>query len=531
MKSKIILILLLAIAVVTRFFSLQNKPISLFSDEVDAGYQATYLNQCHSDYFGNKFPFHLHSFSDYRTPFYIYSISLAQKFTNNQELSVRLPAAIFGILFCYAIYLLVKKITQSDQTALIAVFISSLSPWLIHYSRSGFEVTGMLFFLTMGIYYLLEDKYFQSILFLIFSAYFYSTAKLFIVLTVLAALFFYYKKYFKINKKIIYGLIVFAFLISLPYLKDTIQGKSGFRFSYINIFSDPTTSTQINYKRFEDATTSNPGQIGLKTSLLSKLFHNKIVEISNKFINNYLSSFSTTFLFLKGDDNPRHTPGTNLLFPFDFFLIVIGIIYFRKNKYFPFIITLFLLSPVSFALTRDSNSPHATRLILMLPFLVTFSAIAINYLNKYLKIIIFALYFIFSLNFFHQYFVHYPQSSARYWHYGIKEILDLSLPEESNYSKISYSNKYESFLPFFLYYRNYIPNDCNTANHIKDSFLDNKYYFGSIDFNNPNGLLIIPLSEYKENQLKLNNYTIYLTTNKKYTESEQFVILKPNENK
>ena len=105
----------------------------------------------------------------------------------------------------------------------------------------------------------------------------------------------------------------------------------------------------------------------------------------------------------------------------------------------------------------------------MLPFLVTFSAIAINYLNKYLKIIIFALYFIFSLNFFHQYFVHYPQSSARYWHYGIKEILDLSLPEESNYSKISYSNKYESFLPFFLYYRNYIPNDCNTVNHIKDS--------------------------------------------------------------
>jgi 4-amino-4-deoxy-L-arabinose transferase-like glycosyltransferase len=531
MKFRIILLSLLILAAIVRLFSLQFNPVSLFSDEADAGYQAMYLNKCNSDYFGNKFPFHLHSFSDFRTPFYIYSVSLSQKIINNKEISVRLPAAIFGILTCFAIYLLSKKLTNSQPTALIATFITCISPWLIHYSRSGFEVTGMLFFLIMGLYFLLEDKYLQSLLFLIFSAYFYSTAKLFIILAVLTAIFFYYKKYLKINIKRILIIFLFTLLISLPYLKDTIQGKSGFRFSYINIFSDPTTSTQIDFKRFEDATSAKPDQIGLKTSFTSKIFHNKAQEVANKFVDNYLSSFGTNFLFLKGDNNLRHTPGTGYLFPFEFLLIIVGVIYFRKNKYFPFIITLFLLSPVSYALTRDSTGPHGTRLILMLPFLIIFTAIAINKLNKYLKILIFILYIYYTANFLHQYFVHYPQNSARVWHYGIKEVLNLSLSEEKNYSKISYSNKYEPFLPFFLYYRNYITPDCNTAKHIQNSLLDNKYYFGPIDFNNPSGLLVMPLSEFKENQLKLNNYTIYSTTNKKYTEAEQFVILKPNENK
>lgn len=529
---KYLIISILVLAAFLRLFQLKTYPVSLFSDEVDAGYQAQVYNKCFTDYFGNKFPFHFHSFADYRTPFYIFSIALVQRFTSDFELSVRLPAAIFGLLTCFALYLLVLEITKSKKTALIALLVSSISPWLIHYSRAGFEVTGMLFCLILGIYFFLKDKWFRSILFLAFSAYFYSTAKLFIILLALATFFLFPKKFKSLNLKKILLLLVFTLIIGFPYIKDTLSGKAGFRFSYINIFTDSSLPKNVDYQRYEDSLSSNPNQVGVKTSLNSKIIHNKITQISSKFINNYISSFNTNFLFLEGDTNLRHGPrGIGLLFPFELFLIISGIIVLSKNKYFPFLITYLLLSPISFALTNDSTGPHATRLILMLPVLIIFISASIDYLSSKSKIYslaIIALYIWFFINALHYYLFHYPQISARSWHYGIKQALEISQPLESQYPKMFFSNKYELSLPFFLFYRQYLPLDCNPASHIKYDIIDNKYFLGALDYNQIKGnLVIMPLSEYKENKDILQNFTIKKTTDKKFIEQEQFVVLKP----
>lgn len=529
---KYLIISILIIATFLRLFQLKTYPVSLFSDEVDAGYQAMVYNKCFTDYFGNKLPFHFHSFADYRTPFYIYSIALVQKFTSNFELSVRLPAVIFGILTCYAIFLLTLELTKSKKTALIALTIASISPWLIHYSRAGFEVTGMLFFLILGMYFFLKDKWFHSILFLAISAYFYSTAKLFIVTLTIAILFLFPNKIKSLNYKKIILLIIFTLIIGFPYIKDTLSGKSGFRFSYINIFSDSTISKNIDYLRYEDSLTTNPNQVGVKTSLSSKIIHNKITQISNKFINNYISSFNTNFLFLEGDANLRHSPkGTGLLYPFEIFLIISGIVIFSKSKYFPFLITYLLLSPISFALTNDSNGPHATRLILMLPILIIFISVSIDHLSsksKIYSIIISSLYIWFLANSIHYYIFHYPHISARSWHYGVKQALEISQPLEANYPKLFFSNKFEPSLPFFLFYRQYLPSDCNPAAHIKNDTIDNKYFLGPIDYNLAKGnVVIMPLTEYNENKDILQDFSIKQTTEKKYTEQEQFIILLP----
>jgi 4-amino-4-deoxy-L-arabinose transferase-like glycosyltransferase len=531
MRTKILIIIILLFAAFLRLTNLKSAPVSLFSDEVDAGYQATLLNKCQSDYFGNKYPFHLHSFADYRTPFYIYSIAFIQNFTQDKELAVRIPAAIFGILVCLAIYLLSLKITKSTTISLVSLFLASISPWLISYSRVGFEVTGMLFCLILGIYFLLKDKYYLSILLMAFSAYFYSTAKLFIVLLAISMIIINFNKYKKIKLKQIILILLFTLIIGLPYIKDTVQGKSGFRFSYINIFSDPTNSTEIDYKRFEDALITNPNQIGVKTSLESKIFHNKITQISNKFISNYLSSFSTEFLFLKGDSNLRHGTGLGYLFPFELFLLIMGIFALRKNKHFSFLLSYLLLSPVSYALTRDSASAHGTRLIIMAPILIIFISAGIVEISKRYKKAIFILIILYAFffgNYIHNYYRHYPLQSAKQWHFGIKEALGESKKLENNYQKIIYSNRYESFLPFFLFYRNYLPNTCNPSLHIKDNVLDDKYFFGPIDYDNiDNSLIVMPLSEYKVNTDKLTQFTIVFTSTKKYTEQEQFLILKP----
>ena len=149
-----------------------------------------------------------------------------------------------------------------------------------------------------------------------------------------------------------------------PMLVDTLRGHAGFRFSYISIFTEPHRGQITDTLRYQDILLSHPNEIGVKTPFLSFIFHNKYQLILEKFTKNFLSSFSTNFLFLRGDENLRQGFGNHgLLYIIDFFLIFIGIIlHFKKpTKLGVFFLFFLLLSPIPFALTRDSASPHATR--------------------------------------------------------------------------------------------------------------------------------------------------------------------------
>jgi len=143
--KKITIFLILILALFLRRYHLETLPPSLFSDEADAGYQALIFNQNQTDYYGNKFPTHFHSFADWRTSLYIYSVSFFQKLSSNPELAVRLPSVFFSVASVYLFYL----ITNSPLAALLL----AISPWSIHYGRSGFEVSGMLAAFLAGLYF------------------------------------------------------------------------------------------------------------------------------------------------------------------------------------------------------------------------------------------------------------------------------------------------------------------------------------------------------------------------------------------
>lgn len=146
MKIKVFtLIAIIFLSGFVRIYHLNILPPSLFYDEIDAGYQAQNFNQNKTDYYGNKFPIHFHSFGDFRTSLYIYSISLIKKIIPDLDVSIRLPSAIFGVLSVFIIYLITKSLIPS--------FLVAISPWAIHYSRIGFEASGMLLFIFLGIYF------------------------------------------------------------------------------------------------------------------------------------------------------------------------------------------------------------------------------------------------------------------------------------------------------------------------------------------------------------------------------------------
>ncbi len=506
------LLIIFIFAFTIRLWQIDQIPPSLFSDEADIAYQVKVFKATGADYFGNQFPIHFHSFADWRTAAQIYSSIIVSYFTQNDTYIVRLPSVIYSTISIYLLYLITGSI--------YAPFLLAISPWSIHYGRTGFEVSGMLMCLLLAIYFFKNKRYYLFSFFLCLSPYFYSTAKLFVPILLVLLIIIY-----KIDKRNLILLLTICFLMLLPMGIDTLKGNAGFRFSYISVFSLPHREQITDTLRYQDILLSHPNQTGVKTPIYSQILHNKIQISVSKFIENYFSSFSTKFLFLTGDDNIRHGFGNHgLLYIIDFFSIFIGLFIYKNKptKLGNLFFWILLLAPIPFALTRDSIGPHSTRLILMLPSLIYFSSLA---LKKY-KILI-PIYLLLFFSFWHYYTIHYPQDSASAWHYNMANSIIES--KKYNYTQIYFSDKYEPFLPFFLNYQPYLKPinliDTNN-NYFTGKNLDNRYYFGNINWSEINSfpqksIFVVP---ELENVQVPSSLKLLKIIPKKYEMSQNFYI-------
>lgn len=489
-RIKIILILVLLLATLLRFYRIDTNPVSLFGDEIDVGYQAYSILKTGKDYMGNPLPIHFQSLAEYRTPLYLYSALPSVAIFGISAWGVRLPAAIFGVLGVLALYLLVSKITRNKKLGLLAALLLSISPWHIHYSRAGFEVTQLLFLYIIGIYFLLKGMeygkwlYGAAICFGL-TPWVYSTAKLFLPLTVFAVLFIWWKDLLKIPKRILFFAVTIFVIIVAPILVSTILGGGAERIQGISIFNDLTVVPQMGFDRANDAEVRGSNQ---SVSIANKLFHNKMTAFPAIFINNYLQSFSTEFLFTKGDYlNPRQSSGIEF-YKIELPFLILGLIYLVNSslvgKIKTFLIFWLLASPIPSSLTQGGGS-HATRLILMLPVLIILITFGINYsyvkINKKFKVLFFVVVSIGLLVSFvfyqHNYWVHYPWSSERWWHAGYEEAVKSAVQLSGNYDRVIISSADEPSLKFFLGWSMYPPADFQKEYNLSSTLHLNKYEF------------------------------------------------------
>ena len=138
MKTKLLLIMILVVASLLRLWKLSTVPVSLFGDELDVGYHAYSILKTGKDYYGNSWPIHFHSIAEWRTPLYLYSAVPTVAIFGVTPLGVRLPAAIFGILSVYVMFLFVRQITNHQSLATIASAVMAVNPWSLQYSPSRF---------------------------------------------------------------------------------------------------------------------------------------------------------------------------------------------------------------------------------------------------------------------------------------------------------------------------------------------------------------------------------------------------------
>ncbi len=463
--KKLLLILIIVLAIITRFWRLGDYP-ALNADEAAIGYNAYSLIQTGKDEHGNAWPIHFQSFNDYKPGLYFYMVLPFVKTLGLNEWAVRIPGAFLGVLTVLTIYLLTKELLKNERLSLIASAMLAISPWHIHFSRGGWEVNTATFFITLGIWLFLrfvnstKSKYLCfSVLAFTASLYSYHAARIIVPLLCLGLIAIYRKTLFiRINLRLL--VISFSLLVAtiLPLAKELIGPAGISRAAGVGLFADFGPLNRVNEQRGEHANF---------TSIIPKLLHNKVTNYGLAFLANWASHYHGEFLFLSGDAIQRNkVPETGQMYMIDALFIIFGLVILIKswNKSLAFVAFWLIVAPVASALTFQS--PHALRTHNMVIPLTIISAFGLSYLVTWLKnrglvIGYWLLVILIGWSFMryeHMYWIHmakeYPYSSQ----YGIKELVSyLNSGIEDRYKKVMVTDRYDQPYILFLFYLKYDP--------------------------------------------------------------------------
>lgn len=541
-KKYILLFSIIALAAFLRLWRLGDYP-ALNADEAAIGYNAYSLAETGLDEHGNSWPIHFQSFNDYKPGLYFYLVLPFIKYIGLNVWSVRLPNILLSIATVFLVYKLVNSLEigkdskKRNIVAFISAFMLAISPWHIHFSRGGWEVSTSTFFLVLGAYLFIKGRknlttLMLSVVSFSLSMYTYHAARVVAPLLGVSLVLIYAKEF---KKRIVHlGIVALIVLVTLtPLAKDLLKSDTISRAAGVGLFADPGPLNRINEQR---------GEHEDFTGFMPKLFHNKAVNYSLAFIQNWAEHFHGEFLFLNGDVIERNrVPETGQMYLVDFVFLISGAVSVVKllsskddNKKGIYIILAWLIiSPLAAALTFQS--PHALRAQNMVIPLTMISALGLYnfslYVHKVLgvkpddsnlifmkgsslktskKILLNTLFLIFVViyawefgRYIHNYDVHMAKQFPFSSQYGVKELVDYVKDNEANFDKVIITDRYDQPYILFLFYMKYPPEQFQKDHRLtpRDSFgfstvrTFDKYEFRNIDWdydqpNNPNSLII-----------------------------------------
>ena len=439
MKQKVVFFVLILLSAVTlRFFRLGNDGHPLLWDEAANGYNAYSLLSTARDEYGTFLPPVLKSFGDYKPALTAYLTIPSVAIFGLTEFAVRLPSAVFGVLIVVMIFLTtnelfpgynisVGKVKLSD--GFFAALVASFNPWLVHFSRGGWEANVCLGLTLAGIWSFLRSR--RQPLFLLLSAtafgltfLTYQGAKLFTPLIILVLITLYGRKIFAVKPRILF--ISGATLVALaaPIFLNLLT--TGSRLGILNVFSY-LSPDQL-------AIASREERIGGSSTPLD-LFHGAWLAQMRRILEGYFNHFSGRFLFYEGDwnDGRLGSPYVGQFYWPDLFFITVGLVTIirRKEQRELCLLALWLgISPLPAAFSRDVI--HALRSYNLAAPLIILAGIgvqtAVSFLVKLPRSVGISLAGLLLIAYswdvayyLDSYYVQAPIISARDWLYGYKE--------------------------------------------------------------------------------------------------------------
>lgn len=481
--KKVIILLILALAFILRFYKIDVNPPGLYWDEAVFGYDSYSILKTAKDHNGNFLPLFFESFGDWKLPVYHYLLVPSINIFGLNSFAVRFPSAIFGTFTVLALFGVVKILTKKTSLASLAALFLAISPWHNQFSRGGFEATAGLFFLTTGLYAFLlaknSKKYWLlliSLLSFTLSMYSYHAFRIFTPLF-LIALIIIFRDFFKANlKKVLFPAII-ALILLIPLIIFSFSPNGRARAMSQSIFSAANYENErINY----DQNSKKP------LRFLSKYWFLPLYY-SYQSLDNYLSHFSPTFLFFQGDQTGRHSQvDMGQIYLFDGMLILIALFFIKKlkNNAIKIIMVWLLLSPIPAMIVNPS--PHAYRTLQLVIPLTILSAAGAYFIFKsrahyIFKLAVVGIVIYYFASYLHLLHTHYPRKFAADWQDGYRQMVEQIQIFQEDYEKIYITDINQVPYIYLLFYQAYEPNKYILEGGSKESF--GKYVFIPRDVN------------------------------------------------
>lgn len=481
LSKKYYIYLILFLALIIRFWNISNIPPHLTSDEAALGYNAYSILKTGRDEYGKFLPMVFKSFGDYKPGLYVYLTVPFVALLGLNELSVRLPSVLAGVIAVFLLYKIINyfeerksKESRNNYLGLASALLLALTPWHIHFSRGAWEVNVALTLTLTGLYFFLmalhKPRYlYLSALFFSLTFITYQGAKLSTTIVVFILFVMYWRTlvgYLKNNKSEITKAIIIGAIVVYPIVASFFTGKAG-RLSVFSVFSYPRKVENLQQFLGQGGEEIKSGKY--------YLYHTETLNYVRSISGRWYNHFSGRFLFFGGDwSNPRHSaPNSGMLLFVSLFFLVFGFKRMVKNwdnKYL-FVILWLLLSPLPAALSRDQV--HAVRALNMVIPLTMISSLGIVEVIEYLKevskrckyICIFASVFILMgsvVYYLDAYFVHLGKHDSQNWNYGYKQIVETIVPLQGEYEKTKIQQSFAQPYIFFLFFGKYPPKKYQT---------------------------------------------------------------------
>ncbi len=466
MKYKIYLTLFLIViaSFILRYYKVTEIPPSLNWDETSIAYNAFSVLKTGKDEWGQFLPVHFKAYGEYKLPAQIYASIPGVAIFGLNEIGVRITPVFYGTLTVLVMFFLGRTLFGNQLIGLVSAFLLAISPWHIQLTRASFESSFALFWVILGIWFLVKgfsDKkwYVFSMIPFGLSVFTYNSARIFTPLFLLVVFFIYRKNLIRLRKILIACLVVFT-IILLPLTPFLLSGERSARYKLVSITDDPGLILRINENR----------GLSKLPQPLPRLIHNKLTYVAFYFTGNYLAHFTPQFLFISGAPHKQHhVQNMGELYWFQTPFLIIGLIalFFMRQRFKGLLIAWVLLAFIPVSITNDSI-PHALRTLIAAPFyqLICAFGFYISYrrVKKWnrgiqisisiLLLTIIVISFVYYLN---QYYNIYPKAYSRDWQYGYKQAVDYIGKHKDEYDLIIFTRHYGEPHMFTLFFLNYDP--------------------------------------------------------------------------
>ncbi|KKW11465.1 MAG: hypothetical protein UY49_C0001G0014 [Microgenomates group bacterium GW2011_GWC1_49_7] len=238
MKRIIWIIVIVCMAGVLRFWRLTDVPPALNSDEIAIGYNAYSVLTTGRDEYNTPYPFTFRSFDDYKMPVYVYVVAGSMRILGYNDFAVRFPSALFGTITVLFTYLLVRELFKRRDIAVVSSLLLAISPWSIHFSRSGYEANAAVFFVVAAAYVFLKKSYILSSVLFSLSIWTYLTPRIFVPLLVLGLALIYRREIWSKKFEALIALLI-AVALLLPIVKMSLSPEGQMRAAGVSAFGNP----------------------------------------------------------------------------------------------------------------------------------------------------------------------------------------------------------------------------------------------------------------------------------------------------